>query len=77
MHASEVDKSIFVMLHEHKAKKYRKPNQQQRTTDKPFPQSEVTYAHQFQSRDSQKYQNKKRRNPKTVVYKVAGQLRSP
>ena len=74
VHSPQIDERILIMLHKSKSKENGEPDQQQGTSDKPFPQSYDTYTHQLQSCHSQKDKDKERRNSKTVVDQITGQL---
>ena len=71
-----IEERVLVLVYKHKTEKYREPHQHQRTADEPLPQAHHTHPHQLQSRHSQEHENQERRYTETIIYQIAGQLRT-
>lgn len=76
MHTAQIEERVLVLVYKHKTEKYREPHQHQRTADEPLPQAHHTHPHQLQSRHSQEHENQERRYTETIIYQIAGQLRT-
>ena len=74
VHTAQIQERVFILLHKGKAEEDRKPNQQQRTTDKPLPEANHPYTHQLQPRHCKEYKDEERGNTEAVINQITCQL---